>query len=226
MKVYSTTLDTGESIHYVDRKRWLWSLSVLYPLQPFIGIGLHAATGHEAWLLLPLALAYIAAPIIDWVVGEDTNNPPEVIVPQLEQDRYYRYLTYAVVPLHFSSLVLAAWWAASQDLSWWAFTGLAAVAGITSGLAINTGHELGHKKSRFERTLAKIALAVPAYGHFTLEHNAAIIAMWRRRMIPRVPGWAKVFTDSGGANTGCIPACVGPGKGTAGPSRPVGLEYR
>ncbi len=171
MKGYSTALDNGETVHYADRKRWLWSLSVLYPLQPFIGIVLHAANGHEAWLLLPLALSYIVAPTIDWVLGEDTNNPPEAIVPQLEQDRYYRYLTYAVVPLHFVSLVFAAWWAASQNLSWWAFTGLAAVAGITSGLAINTGHELGHKKSRFERTLARIVLAVPAYGHFTIEHN-------------------------------------------------------
>ena len=42
---------------------------------------------------------------------------------------------------------------------------------MTAGLAINTGHELGHKKSALERTLAKIVLAVPAYGHFWIEHN-------------------------------------------------------
>jgi alkane 1-monooxygenase len=45
------------------------------------------------------------------------------------------------------------------------------VAGIASGLGINTGHELGHKKSRLERWLAKIVLAVPVYGHFWIEHN-------------------------------------------------------
>ena len=49
--------------------------------------------------------------------------------------------------------------------------GLAIVTGITSGLGINTGHELGHKKSKLERTLAKIVLAVPVYGHFWIEHN-------------------------------------------------------
>ena len=49
--------------------------------------------------------------------------------------------------------------------------GLAAVAGMASGLAINTGHELGHKNSFLEKTLAKIVLAVPAYGHFTIDHN-------------------------------------------------------
>ena len=80
-------------------------------------------------------------------------------------------LTFLVVPLHFIALIGSAWWAGTQALSWWALLGLAAVAGITSGLGINTGHELGHKKGKFERTLAKIVLAVPVYGHFWIEHN-------------------------------------------------------
>jgi alkane 1-monooxygenase len=171
MRGYTATLPTGEAIHYVDRKRWLWMMSVLYPLQPFIGIGLHAGTGVEAWLLLPLGLAYVLGPLLDFAFGEDRQNPPEAVVPQLDNDRYYRYLTYAVVPLHFVSLIGTAWWAGTQELSWWAFLGLAAVAGLTSGLGINTGHELGHKKGRLERTLAKLVLAVPAYGHFSIEHN-------------------------------------------------------
>ena len=171
MKGYTATLPNGEAILFVDRKRWLWILSVVYPLQPLIGIGLHAATGHEAWLLLPVLLSYVLLPAFDWLVGEDENNPPEAVVRQLDADRYYRVLTYLVVPLHFVSLIVAAWWAATQPLSIVAFIGLAVVAGMTSGLGINTGHELGHKKSFLERTLAKIVLAVPAYGHFWIEHN-------------------------------------------------------
>lgn len=171
MKGYTATLDTGEAIFYRDRKRWFWSLSVLYPLQPFLGIWLHAETGNEAWLLLPLALGYVAAPILDWLLGEDENNPPEAVVLQLDRDRYYRFLTYSVVPLHYVGLIGVAYWAGSQDLAWWPFIGLAAVAGIASGLGINTGHELGHKKSKLERSLAKIVLAVPVYGHFWIEHN-------------------------------------------------------
>ena len=171
MKGYTATLPNGEAIHYVDRKRWLWSLSVLYPLQPLLGIWLHAETGNQAWLLLPLFLGYVVAPFQDWLLGEDENNPPEEVVIQLDRDRYYRFLTYAVVPLHFVALFGAAWWAGTQDLSWWAFIGLAIVAGMGSGLGINTGHELGHKKAAFERNLAKIVLAVPVYGHFWIEHN-------------------------------------------------------
>ena len=171
MKGYTASLPNGEAVHYVDRKRYLWMLSVIYPLQPFLGIWLHAETGQQGWLLLPLFLAYIVNPIIDQILGEDTNNPPESVVVQLDQDRYYRLLTYIVVPLHFISLAGAAWWAGTRDLDWWAFAGLAVVAGMTSGLAINTGHELGHKRSKLEKTLAKIVLAVPFYGHFMIDHN-------------------------------------------------------
>ena len=171
MKGYTGILANGQAIHYVDKKRWLWILSVIYPLQPFIAIWLHSRSGAEAWFILPFLSNYLIAPVIDWLIGEDSNNPPEELVMQLDQDHYYRRLTYIVMPLHFISLIGATWYATAQPLSWWAFLLLAAFTGIIAGLAINTGHELGHKNSRLEKLLAKIVLAVPAYGHFTLEHN-------------------------------------------------------
>ncbi len=171
MKGYTAVLPDGEAIHYIDRKRWLWLLSVMYPLQPFIAIWLHFKTGNELWFLLPIATSYIIAPLLDWAIGEDRNNPPEEVVMQLDQDRYYRRLTYIVVPLHLIALIGCVWYATSMSISWWAFVLIAIIAGLTSGLAINTGHELGHKNSKFEKTLAKIVLAIPAYGHFSIEHN-------------------------------------------------------
>lgn len=171
MKGYTGVLDNGEAIHYVDRKRWLWLFSVIYPLQPFIAVWLHYRSGNELWFLLPLFVNYIVAPVLDWAIGEDTNNPPEEVVMQLDQDRYYRRLTYLVVPLHFVTLLGSAWYALTQPLSWWAFVLLSIVAGVTAGLAINTAHELGHKNSKPEKLLAKIALAVAGYGHFSVEHN-------------------------------------------------------
>ena len=171
MKGYTATLDSGEAIIYIDRKRWLWLMSVLYPLEPLVGIWLHALTGNEWWLLLPLLLNFGLGPILDWILGEDRNNPPEAVVMQLDQDRFYRHLTWAAVPLHFVTLIGAAWYAATADLSVAGLLGLAIVTGMTAGLAINTGHELGHKNSRIEKWLARIVLAVPAYGHFTIAHN-------------------------------------------------------
>lgn len=171
MKGYTGVSADGKAIHYVDRKRWFWLLSVAYPVQVFIPIWLHASTGNELWFGLPLLSFFLITPLLDWLIGEDTNNPPEEVVMQLDQDTYYRRLTYAVVPLHFITLLGCAAYALTQPLSWWGFAMLALVAGMTAGLAINTGHELGHKNSKLEKMLAKLVLAVPAYGHFTVDHN-------------------------------------------------------
>jgi len=158
-------------VSYRDRKRAWWLLSVVYPLLPFTGMALHTWTGAQIALGLPLLISYGLMPLLDYLLGEDENNPPEAVVPQLEQDRYYRWLTWATVPLHFVALIGCAWWVGTHDLSWWAVLMLAYVAGTDSGLGINTGHELGHKYTRTEQWLARLVLAVPAYGHFTVEHG-------------------------------------------------------
>lgn len=169
--VYTATAPGGSTIAYQDRKRWAWMLSVVWPLVPFIGIAAHHASGHEAALAIPLLISYGLMPLLDALIGEDTNNPPEAVVRQLDADRYYRWLTWATVPLHFVALIGCAWWAGTQDLSWWALVLLAYVAGTDAGLGLNTAHELGHKHNRLEQWLARLVLAVPAYGHFTVEHG-------------------------------------------------------
>ncbi|MEZ5568751.1 MAG: alkane 1-monooxygenase [Halioglobus sp.] len=162
--------DTG-SIRYQDKKRYLWLASVFMPIFPMLGILAFFATGSEWALTLPLVFSYCVIPVLDWAMGTDENNPPEEIVPQLEEDRYYRVLTYITVPMHFLVLIGIAWFVGSHDLSLWSVLVLALTAGAYSGLGINTAHELGHKKLPLERWLAKIVLAVPAYGHFCVEHN-------------------------------------------------------
>lgn len=158
-------------VQYQDRKRLWWMLSVVFPLLPFTGMAMHVWTDMQAWLGLPLLISYGLMPLLDYWIGEDANNPPEAVVPQLEEDRYYRWLTWATVPLHFVGLIGCAWWVGTHALSWWAVLLLAYVAGTDSGLGINTGHELGHKYTRIEQWLARLVLAVPAYGHFTVEHG-------------------------------------------------------
>ena len=171
MKGYTAVLPSGEAISYVDHKRWFWILSVLFPLLPFVGIALHWQKGGELWLLFPLLINYVIVPAVDMVLGEDRNNPPEEFAHQLNQDLYYRRLTFITVPMHFITLFGCAWYASTQDLSWLGFGYVALIAGLTAGLAINTGHELGHKNSQFEKMLAKVALAIPAYPHFCIDHN-------------------------------------------------------
>ena len=157
-------------IEYLDRKRAWWTLSVVYPLLPLLGLAAHAATDNQIALGLPLLISYGLMPILDFLIGEDENNPPEQVVAALDQDRYYRLLTWAAVPLHFVALIACAWWVGTHALSWWGVLLVAYVAGTDSGLGLNTGHELGHKHNPIEQWLARLVLAVPAYGHFTVEH--------------------------------------------------------
>ena len=189
MKTYVATTTDGNPVEYVDRKRWFWSLCLPYSLLPFSAILPHAITGNDWWFALPFALAYILGPMLDWLLGEDQNNPPQEVISQLEQDLYYRRLTHACVPLHFISLIVSAGYAATQELGLMAFLALAVIAGLTSGLAINTAHELGHKNSRLEKQLAKLALAVPAYGHFSVDHN---LGHHRNVSTPRDPASARM----------------------------------
>lgn len=168
---YTATGPTGERIAWRDRKRHAWALSVLWPLVPFTGLAAHHASGSEWALALPLLISYGLMPLADALIGEDENNPPEAVVSALDADRYYRWLTWLTVPLHFVALIGCAWWAGTRELSWPGLLLLAYVAGADSGLGLNTAHELGHKHNRWEEWLARLALAVPAYGHFTVEHG-------------------------------------------------------
>ncbi len=170
-KLYTALGAQQQTISYRDRKRAWWLLSVVYPLMPLLGLWAHHASGWQIALGLPLVISYVLMPILDALIGEDNNNPPEAVVPQLEEDRYYRWLTWLTVPQHYVALIACAWWVGTQDLSWWAVILLAYVAGAGSGLGLNTAHEMGHKHNALEQWLARLALAVPAYGHFTVEHG-------------------------------------------------------
>ncbi len=78
---------------------------------------------------LPLALVYIVVPVLDFMFGQDESNPPEELVPQLEDDRYYRVLTYLTVPMHFIALIGGAWYVASQPIGIGGFIALALTVG-------------------------------------------------------------------------------------------------
>lgn len=171
MKTYALELPGQETIRYTDKKRYLWLASVFMPIFPLAGILLFFQTGSEWALLFPMLFSYLVIPVLDYWFGSDDSNPPEEIVPQLEEDRYYRILTYITVPMHFAVLIAMAWFVGTHDLTFASVIVLALTAGSYSGLGINTAHELGHKKPALERLLARLVLAVPAYGHFCVEHN-------------------------------------------------------
>jgi alkane 1-monooxygenase len=156
---------------WTDGKRYAWLLGIVVPLAPFIAWASVEVTGFDFfWWFGPL-LVFVAFPLLDIVVGMDASNPPDSVLKWLEQDRYYRWCTYLFIPVQFAGLVFACWLWSSGDLSVFESLGLAVTMGVVGGIAINTAHELGHKRASMERWLSKVALAQTAYGHFFIEHN-------------------------------------------------------
>lgn len=170
-----------------DKKRHLWLLGLVVPTMLFLMLPLVWAMNQAGWHLasqIPLwigpFLVYLLLPTVDLWVGADGQNPPDEVMEALENDKYYRYATYAYIPFQYASAVFGAYLFTASDLSWLGYDGplgwlgkigVALTTATVAGVGINTAHELGHKRESLERWLAKITLAQVCYGHFYVEHN-------------------------------------------------------
>ncbi len=164
----SLTTDDAE-VAWHDPKRYAWLLGAVVPLMPFMAWGLVKLTGFEGFWLIGPAIVFGLFPILDIVIGLDAENPPDSVLKWLEQDRYYRWCTYVFLPLQYASLVFACWLWSHGNLDVLEKIGLTLTVAMVSGIAINTAHELGHKRDDLERWLSRIALAQTGYGHFYIE---------------------------------------------------------
>ncbi len=154
-----------------DPKRYAWLLGLLIPTLPFLAWGLVHLTGLGVFWFYGPVLVFAIFPLLDLLIGMDAANPPDSVIKWLEQDRYYRWCTYLFIPIQYAGLLFACWLWSSGRLSTVDDVGLALTVGVVSGIAINTAHELGHKRDSLERWLSRVALAQSGYGHFFIEHN-------------------------------------------------------
>lgn len=159
------------SAAWTDHKRYWWLLGLLVPLQPIVAASVFLLTGQEWPWWLVVFVGLILIPAADYLVGVDTNNPPDDAVVHLAQDRYYRHIVYAYIPLQYVGTIMAVWLVASGQLSLPGCIAALLSVSYVNGLGINTAHELGHKRNKVERFLSKLTLAPVAYGHFFVEHN-------------------------------------------------------
>lgn len=168
----SNSADSSESsARWQDSKRYLWLFTLWVPLLPVVGYGVARRSGNDSWWWLPLAVVFVLIPVLDFVGRDDDTNPPADVVPELERQRFYRWVTFAYLPLMAAVVVLGAWLWSTQPLSWSGRIGLVFAIGSVTGIGIANAHELGHKRERLEQWLARVVLSFTAYGHFYVEHN-------------------------------------------------------
>jgi alkane 1-monooxygenase len=170
-----------------DRKRYLWLVGLVAPTAVFVVLPLIKVLNQQGWhtasqvlLWIGPVLLFVVLPLLDLRFGPDGQNPPEEVMERLENDKYYRYCTYAFIPFQFASVLLGAYLFTADHLNWLGYNGplgwigkvgVALSVGVLGGVGINTAHEMGHKKDSLERWLSKVTLAQTFYGHFFIEHN-------------------------------------------------------
>ncbi len=161
-----------DPLRYRDRKKALWLLSVFFPLLAVIGpVAYLMGHAHPLWFFVGPMTAYLGVPLLDAMFPVDKSNPPEAAVPRLEADRYYRWITYAVVPMLWGSTLFNVVFLATHELPWYLWLVTALFTGSMQGASLNLSHELGHKKDWLGRKIALFNSALCAYGHFSIEHN-------------------------------------------------------
>ncbi|TIC89149.1 alkane 1-monooxygenase [Nocardioides sp. GY 10113] len=195
----NSTVPVGSEAAWRDRKRYLWLLGLVMPTLGVLIVATYALLGWH-WVLWagPIVILGVV-PAIDLSTGLDRSNPPDDMIEALEKDKYYRWITFAYLPIQYVALVAVcamiagvnpiAWvaelvgvadWLAAHvspdlvrdfDLTTLDKIAVAISVGCIGGIGINTAHELGHKREEHERWLSKIALAQSGYGHFYIEHN-------------------------------------------------------
>jgi len=176
MAIQATMAD-GTQVVWRDSKRYLWIMGAIIPLIPFSAWGLVEWTGQSVFWYFGPFFVFGLIPIVDTLAGFDRNNPPDEVLDALENDKYYRWVTYLFIPMQYASLTWGAYLFGggtlfvSDPLSIVDKIGLALGIGMVAGIGINTAHELGHKKEVHERWFARVALAQTFYGHFFIEHN-------------------------------------------------------
>lgn len=157
---------------YRDRKRYAWLLSVFAPLLVIVGPLAHMlGATSQVWFFLALGFFYVGIPLFDQLLGEDLSNPPPEAVAGLENDSYYRYINYAVVPVLWFSMLFNCIYLATHSLPWYSWLATAITTGAMLGFGLNLSHELGHKKDWLGRKIGLFNSALGGYGHFSIEHN-------------------------------------------------------
>ncbi len=128
-----------------------------------------ALVGGWAVLVLPVSTWWLFT-LLDRLTGKQEANPDPTI-PEAALG-WYRAITLIWFPVQFGLLCWLLWYVPrAEHLSVWEKAGVFFGMGVVSGtIGINYAHELMHQKSRLERWLADLLLAVVGYSHFRSEH--------------------------------------------------------
>jgi len=141
------------------------------PLIIYIG-SLQAFIGHGIWCYVPLIYAWILIPALELFLNPDPSNLSEAEEQVAKRNKLYDFILYLIVLVQLPTLFYFLYSMQDPTLTIIDKIGRIGTMGLLCGtFGVNVGHELGHRVSRFEQSLAKISLLSSLYMHFIIEHN-------------------------------------------------------
>jgi alkane 1-monooxygenase len=115
---------------------------------------------------------WVVVPALDWLVGRSEAPSRDTEMSRLQRNPFFRFVLHAWVPLQLALVGWGAWLVGSGGVTGFdAMLFTLSVGLATGGAGITIAHELGHKRSPFDRLLSRVLLVTVSYGHFTVEHN-------------------------------------------------------
>lgn len=146
-------------------------LKFLLPFSLFVLA--YLAFTQRGWLIAsPVIYAFGFIPLLELLIPLSKENMTEAEEKIAKDDRIYDWWLYIIVPLQYAALVFFLFSLQEEGLPTWEKWGRIVAMGLLCGaFGINVGHELGHRRFLYERTLAKALLLTSLYMHFYIEHN-------------------------------------------------------
>ena len=142
-------------------------LAYTIPLSAILGIQLGGL-----WSFTTVIYAFGFIPIWEAFLSPNTDKLSEEMKESRLANWFFDGMLYFNVIIVFSIVLYGIWYLTSFSLPSYELVGLILSFGIVLGTnGINVAHELGHRTTKWERTLAKFLLMPAMYMHFYIEHN-------------------------------------------------------
>jgi alkane 1-monooxygenase len=127
---------------------------------------------REYWVFFTPFFAFVLIPILEIVLPVKNENLSEEEIITKDSNVFFDVLLFLNLPLVYALLAWFLWSISGANYSTTEFTGLILSLGIVLGSnGINVAHELGHRRTQWEKTLGKLLLLPAFYMHFYIEHN-------------------------------------------------------
>lgn len=135
-------------------------------------LGFLALTYTGWWTYSLLIYAFFFIPLVELFLNPKHHNLTKMEEALVKEDRIYDYLIYSLVPIQYGLLIYFCVNITQPHLTTFDIIGRITTIGLGCGvIGINVGHELGHRRTKFEQFLAKSLLLTSLYMHFFIEHN-------------------------------------------------------